>query len=376
MRLDRSNLDLPRLDLVARPARSRLLEFFAPFLALAAAMLLGGLLVALLGKSPLQALQVYFIEPLSDSYGLQEIAVKASPLVMIAIGLSFCYRANIWNIGAEGQFVMGGAVGGWLGIATHDGALQGTLGASWILPAMLVLGAGAGMLYAMIPAILRVWLGVSEILTSLMLVYIAQFGLDYLVRGPLRDPKGFNFPVSVTFDAPATLPLLAGGGRLHLGVAIALAVVIVAAIVMSRSVFGYAVRLVGSAPKAARFAGFSDARLTLAVFAISGGLAGLAGICEVSGQIGQLQPSISPGYGFTAIIVAFLGRLSPWGILLAGLVLALTYIGGEAAQITMKLPQDMTRAFQGLLLMCVLAADVLARYRLVWSRPRATGRAK
>ncbi len=184
------------------------------------------------------------------------------------------------------------------------------------------------------------------------------------MRGPWRDPQGFNFPVSVTFDPEATLPSLIPDGRLHAGVALTLVVVLIAAFVLSKTLFGYEVRLFGTAPKAARFAGFSDRRLTLAVFAISGGLAGLAGIVEVSGQIGQLQPSISPGYGFTAIIVAFLGRLAPFGILLAGLVLALTFIGGEAAQVTMKLPLDLTSAFQGILLMCVLAADVLGRYRV------------
>ena len=251
---------------------------------------------------------------MSEGWSLQEIAVKASPLVLMAIGLSFCFRANLWNIGAEGQFIAGGALGGWLALATHGGALQGTLGGTWILPAMLILGILGGAAAAMIPAALRVWLGVSEILTSLMLVYVLRLGLDYLVRGPWRDPEGFNFPVSVTFDPEATLPLLIDGGRLHAGVLITLLAVVVAAIVFGRTLFGFEVRVVGSAPRAAGFAGFSANRLTLAVFAISGGLAGLAGIVEVSGQIGQLQPSISPGYGFTAIIVAFLGRLSPWGI--------------------------------------------------------------
>ena len=368
---------LPRIDLEARAQRSQALDVAAPVAALIAAMLIGGGIVALMGKSPLQAFQVYFVEPLSQSWSLQELAVKASPLVMIAVGLAFCYRANIWNIGAEGQFIAGGALGGGLALATHDGAWQGTLGGGWILPAMLLLGILGGALYALIPALLRVWLGVSEILTSLMLVYIAQLALDWLVRGPWRNPKGFNFPVSVDFDPVATLPLIFDGGRFHAGVVIALIVVVVAAVIFARTIFGFEVRLVGAAPKAARFAGFSDSRMTFAVFAISGGLAGLAGICEVSGQMGQLQPSISPGYGFTAIIVAFLGRLSPIGILIAGFVLALTYIGGEAAQITMKLPLDMTRAFQGILLMCVLAADVFTRYRLRLTMPavaRPTGR--
>jgi simple sugar transport system permease protein len=320
--------------------------------------------VAALGKSPVQAFQVYFVGPLLESWSLQELAVKACPLVLIAIGLSFCFRANVWNIGAEGQFIIGGLIGGWLAIATHDGAMQETIGSWWILPAMLLLGALGGLAYAMIPAMLRVWLGVSEILTSLMLVYVAELTLDYLVRGPLRDPKGFNFPQSVTFDDVAKLPYLAEGERLHAGVLLAVLAVIIAAVVLRRTLLGFEVRLVGEAPRAARFAGFDEKALTLSVFAISGALAGLAGIIEVSGQIGQLQPVISPGYGFTAIIVAFLGRLSPVGILIAGLVLALTYIGGESAQVVLKLPNDMTRAFQGILLMCVLGADVVTRYRV------------
>jgi ABC-type uncharacterized transport system permease subunit len=348
-----------RIDLEPRPKASHTREIVAPVIALLVAMIIGGLVVALLGKPPLQAFEVYFIDPLTEGWSLQELAVKASPLILIALGLSFCFRANLWNIGAEGQFIAGGLVGGWLGIVTHGGP-----GGAWILPLMLVLGAFGGLLYAMIPALLKVWLGVSEILTSLMLVYVAQLGLDYMVRGPWRDPMGFNFPVTVNFDADATLPLLVGGGRLHAGVIVTLVVLLAASLVLSRTLFGFEVRLVGDAPRAARFAGFNDQRLTVAVFAISGACAGLAGISEVSGQIGQLQPSISPGYGFTAITVAFLGRLSPVGILIAGFVLALTYIGGEAAQVVLKLPLDMTMAFQGILLMCVLAADVFTRYQV------------
>ena len=353
-----------RLDLEPRPAPGPLLVYGTPVLALGAAVAIGGVVVALLGHSPVDAFWAYFVQPLSESWSLQALAVKASPLITIAIGLSFCFRASLWNIGAEGQFIAGGALGGWLALATHGGALQDMWGSWWVLPAMLALGFVGGALYGLIPALLRVGLGVSEILSSLMLVYIAQFGLDYLVRGPWRDPQGFNFPVSVTFDPAATLPSLIEDGRLHAGVALTVVLVAVAALVLSTTLFGYKVRLFGTAPKAARFAGFSDRAMTLAVFAISGGLAGLAGVVEVSGQIGQLQPSISPGYGFTAIIVAFLGRLNPFGILLAGLVLALTFIGGEGAQVAMKLPLDLTSAFQGILLMCVLAADVFTRFRV------------
>ena len=353
-----------RIDLEPRATRPLALEIGAPILALAGAILIGGLVVFLLGKSPVLAFEVYFINPLLEGWSLQELAVKACPLVMIAVGLSFCYRANLWNIGAEGQFIMGGLLGGWLAIATHDEAFQELIGGWWILPTMLVLGAVGGALYALIPALLRVWLGASEILTSLMLVYVAELGLDWLVRGPLKDPNGFNFPQSVVFDDIARLPFLAEGERLHAGVPLALLVALLGAFVLARTIFGFEVRLAGEAPRAARFAGFDDSRLTLTVFAISGALAGLAGICEVAGQIGQLTPKISPGYGFTAIIVAFLGRLSPIGILIAALVLALTYIGGEAAQVELSLNNDMTRAFQGVLLMCVLIADTATRYRI------------
>jgi general nucleoside transport system permease protein len=353
-----------RIDLDARPQRSTLREILAPVGALIVAILIGGIVIALMGRSTIEAFDVYFVEPLSQSYSLQAIAVKASPLILIAVGLAFCYRANLWNIGAEGQFIAGGALGGWVGLLTYGGAYQGALGGWWILPAMMIFGALGGLLYAMIPALLRVWLNVSEILTSLMLVYVAQLGLDWLVRGPWKDPGGHNLPVSVNLDPEATLPILFDGGSLHLGVLLAPIVVAIAAIVFSKTLFGYQVRLVGSAPKAARFGGFNDRTIAIAAFAISGGLAGLAGVVEVSGRIGQLLPSISPGYGFSAIIVAFLGRLSPVGIFIAGLVLALTFVGGEDAQIAMHLPGDLTLAFQGVLLICVLAADVLARYRL------------
>ncbi|HSP25361.1 MAG TPA: ABC transporter permease, partial [Saliniramus sp.] len=288
-----------------------------------------------------------------------EMVLKATPLILIAIGLSFCFRANLWNIGAEGPFVMGAVFGSWLALATH-----GTDAGAWVLPAMMLLGFLGGALFGMIPAVLKIRFGVSEILTSLFLVYVAQLFLDYLARGPWRDPAGFNFPQSVTFDASATLPTLFDTGRVHIGAIFAVIAVIVTAIVLGRTLFGYRLRVSGDAPRAARFAGFSQARTTLIVFAISGGLAGLAGIAEVSGQIRQVVPSISPGYGFTAITVAFLGRLNPFGILAAGLVMALILIGGENAQIMLRLPLDLTVAFQGLVLLSVLSADALVSYRL------------
>jgi ABC-type uncharacterized transport system permease subunit len=348
-----------RLVLERRAERSAAIAIASPLIAIAFTLVTMTLLFAVLGKNPIAALWVYFIDPLTDSYSLQEIAVKATPLVMIAVGLSLCYLANVWNIGAEGQFLIGAVAGSWLAVTTH-----GTDAGPWVMPAMLVLGALGGALYALIPAICKVKFGASEILTSLMLVYVADLFLDYLVRGPWRDPNGYNFPTTAEFDPGATVPTLIEGSRLHLGALIALVVVAVAAVMLGRTIKGFEIRVVGSAPRAARFAGFNADQLTILTFVISGALAGLAGIIEVAGPVGHLQPGISPGYGFTAIIVAFLGRLNPIGILIAGLFLALTFIGGEQAQIAMKIPLDLTKVFQGILLFYVLACDSLIVYRI------------
>jgi ABC-type uncharacterized transport system permease subunit len=354
-----------RLVLEQRPERSTAAAIASPLIAVGLTLLVMSILFGFLGKDPLNALAVYFLQPLTDSYSLQEMVVKATPLVMIGIGLSLCYLANVWNIGAEGQFVIGAVAGSYLAVKT-----QGTDVGAWVLPAMLVLGAIGGALYALIPAICRVRFGASEILVSLMLVYVADLVLDYLVRGPWRDPHGYNFPTTADFDPVATVPSLIEGSRLHLGALVALVVVAAAWTVLGRTIKGFEIRVVGAAPKAARFAGFDADRLVLFTFAVSGALAGLAGIIEVAGPVGHLQPGISPGYGFTAIIVAFLGRLNPIGILIAGLFLALTFIGGEQAQISLKVPLDLTKVFQGILLFFVLACDSLILYRVRLIRTR------
>jgi len=348
-----------RLVLEPRSERSTAAAIASPLIAVGLTLLVMSILFAFLGKDPLNAVGVYFLQPLTDSYSLQEMVVKATPLVMIAIGLALCYLANVWNIGAEGQFVIGAVAGSYLAVKT-----QGADVGAWVLPAMLVLGAIGGALYALIPAICRVRFGASEILVSLMLVYVADLVLDYLVRGPWRDPKGYNFPTTAEFDPVATVPSLIEGSRLHIGALVALVVVAAAWTILGRTIKGFEIRVVGAAPKAARFAGFDADRLVLFTFAVSGALACLAGIIEVAGPIGHLQPGISPGYGFTAIIVAFLGRLNPLGILIAGLFLALTFIGGEQAQISLKVPLDLTKVFQGILLFFVLACDSLILYRL------------
>jgi simple sugar transport system permease protein len=362
-----------QLVLEKRPERSALIAIASPLIAILLTLLMMSLLFALLGKNPVTALGVYFVQPLTDAYSLQEIAVKATPLVMIGVGLSLCYIANVWNIGAEGQFTIGAVCGSWLAVTTN-----GTGAGYWVLPAMLVLGALGGALYALIPAICKVRFGASEILTSLMLVYVADLFMDYLVRGPWRDPHGLNFPTTAEFDPVATVPTLIEGSRLHAGAIAALILVMLATVLLGRTIKGFEIRVVGAAPKAARFGGFNSNRLVIFTFMVSGALAGLAGIIEVAGPIGHLQPGISPGYGFTAIIVAFLGRLNPVGILIAGLFLALTFIGGEGAQISMKIPLDLTKVFQGILLFFVLACDSMILYRvrlILTSRKPAHGTA-
>src|SRR5580704_6191951 len=282
-----------QLVLERRPERSAVIAVGSPLIAVVLTIITFAILFAIMGKNPVYAIWVYFIEPLTDPFALQEIAVKATPLVMIAVGLALCYIANIWNIGAEGQFIAGAVCGSWLAVRTN-----GTDVGHWVLPAMLVLGALGGALYALIPAICRVYFGASEILTSLMLVYVANLGMDYLVRGPWRDPQGLNFPTTAAFDPAASIgTLFEGGGRLHGGSIIALVIVMLVAVLLGRTIMGFEIRLVGAAPKAARFSGFSANRLVLFTFAISGGLAGLAGIIEVAGPIGHLDPGVPSGYG-------------------------------------------------------------------------------
>src|SRR5258705_716967 len=278
-----------QLVLEKRAERSNTIALISPLIAIGLTLVTMSILFAILGKNPITALGVYFIDPLVDSYSEQEIAVKATPLVMIAIGLSLCYLPNAWNIGAEGQFLIGAVAGSWLAVKT-----QGTDAGPWVLPAMMLLAAIGGALYALIPAICKVRFGASEILTSLMLVYVADLLLDYLVRGPWRDPKGFNFPTTAEFDPVATVPVLIEGGRLHLGGVIALVVVAAGAVLLGKTIKGFEIRVVGAAPRAARFGGFNSNQLILTTFASSGALSCLSGIISVTGPDATMQPVNSP----------------------------------------------------------------------------------
>jgi len=341
---------------------SSLFSILSPLLALFITLIIGAIMFAVLGHNPAEALYVYFVEPLTETWSLHELAIKATPLILIATGLSLCFRSGNWNIGAEGQFMVGAIVGSAWPI------LLPSFDSFWVLPVMLLSGMVGGMAWAAIPAFLKNRFGANEILTSLMLVYVATYLLDWLVRGAWRNPEGYNFPESRGFSGWQILPEMFASGRAHYGALIAVMGVIFVWFMMSRTMKGFEIDVIGRAPRAGRFAGFSPPKTTLFVFLISGAFAGLAGIIEVSGAIQQLRPAISPGYGFTAIIVAFLGRLNPLAILIAGIILALSYLGGEAAQVTLNISEKIANLFQGLLLFLVLACDTLVHHRIVRHR--------
>lgn len=347
-----------RIELQKRARVSTLFSVLSPLLALVLTLIGGAILFWALGKNPGSALYSFFIEPLLEVWSLHELAVKAAPLILIAVGLSICYRSNNWNIGAEGQFTIGAITGSILPV------LYPEWHSPMILPLMLLMGIAGGALYAGIPALLKTRFNTNEILTSLMLVYIAQLFLDWLVRGPWRDPQGYNFPQTKSFQIEAVLPEMLASGRAHWGFAFAIIAAVALWFMMRFMLKGFEVQVLGQSERAGRFAGFSARRMVWFSMLVSGGLAGLAGISEVSGSIGHVQPSISPGYGFTAIIVAFLGRLNPLGIIASGLVLALTYLGGEAAQLSIGISDKVSRVFQGLLLFFVLSCDTLIHYRV------------
>ncbi|MEO3477879.1 ABC transporter permease [Phaeobacter sp. CAU 1743] len=356
------------IRLEKRPQPSRAWSMATPLVAVLATMIAGGLLFAILGKDPVEAIRTIFWEPLFGEFAFYyrpQLLIKGAPLVLIAIGLSLGFRAGIWNIGAEGQYIMGALFGAGMGLAFYP------LEAWYIFPLMVLAGAFGGWIWAMIPAFLKVRFGTNEILVSLMLVYVAEQFLASMSLGLLKNPEGFGFPGSRNlqqYESAHNADLIAGSG-MHWGVVAALIAVIFAYVLLNRHMLGYQIRLTGEAPRAARFAGVKPARLILFCLGASGMLAGLAGLFEVSGPSGQVSIDFNVGYGFTAIIVAFLGRLHPVGILLAGGLMALTYIGGDIAQSNMGLPSAAIQVFQGMLLFFLLAFDLLTNFRIAIGKP-------
>ena len=354
------------LKLEPRAAPSTWMSWLSPLLAVALTAVCGFILFVGVGKDPLAGLAVFFFEPIKDLRGWSEVGVKVAPLLMISVGLAACFRANIFNIGAEGQLVMGAITAGWVILYLDDGS--GTGGGWLLILVALLAGVVGGAFWAAITAWLRDSFNANEILVSLMLVYVAELLLSYLVHGILIDPDGFGFPQSRLFSDGFLLPILLPGTRLHLGLLLALIAAVAGWVFLSRSFSGFKLQVGGLAPRAARYGGFS-ARGTLWIsMLMSGGLAGLAGASEIMGPIGQLTPSISPGYGFAAIIVAFVGRLHPIGVIFSSFIMALFYIGGELSQSRLGMPSAITGVFQGILLFSLLACDVLIYNKLRWRK--------
>ena len=350
------------LKLEARPQPSPAWTYGSPVLALAVTVLIGVLLFVALGKDPVAGLRVFFWDPIKSPYALGELTVKATPLLLIALGLAVCFRSNVWNIGAEGQYVLGAIAASGVALLADKGS------SSWIVLPVILAGMLGGMFWAGITAWLRDRFNANEILVSLMLVYVAVMLLSFIVSGPWKDPQGYNFPQSRTFDAATRIPRLFAGSRVSVGIFIALAGVACVWVFLFRTRAGFAQQVGGLAPAAARYAGFSSRRALWVALLVSGGMAGLAGALEVAGPIGQLTPYVPVGYGFAAIIVAYVGRLHPLGMVLSAVLMSMFYIGGELAQSRLGMPRSLTGVFQGLLLFTLLACDTLVNYRLRWAK--------
>ena len=353
------------LRLEVRPQPSARWGYASPLLALAITVVIGVILFAVLGKDPVRGLQVFFWEPIKSGYAISELMVKATPLLIIALGLAVCFRSNVWNIGAEGQYIVGAIFAA--GVALTADKTTGP----WIVAAVIAAGVLGGMLWAGITALLRDRFNANEILVSLMLVYVATLVLGYLVYGPWKDPMGYNFPQTKMFERVTQIPKLVQGMRMNSGVIIALVGAALLWVFLFRTKVGFAQQVGGLAPAAARYAGFSSRRALWTALLISGGCAGLAGALEVAGPVGQLTPYVPMGYGFAAIIVAFVGRLHPVGMVFSAILMSMFYIGGELAQSRLGLPKSLTGVFQGMLLFTLLACDTLIAYRVRWTRPVA-----
>jgi ABC-type uncharacterized transport system permease subunit len=354
--------------LVRRERASLTATIAAPIAALLIALLLNVGLYVIMGKDPVAVTYAMLLEPFLSWASFSEVLLKMGPLLLIAQGLAIGFRTKIFNIGAEGQFILGAIFASAIPVYFPQATGQ------WIWPAMLISGIIGGALWASITAFWRVRLNANEILVSLMLSLVATQVLNYLLLGPWKDPAGFNFPQSVMFQYDAMIPLLFAGTRVNVSLVLTLILSIVAWIFIQKSFTGYKLQVGGLAPRAAGYAGFSQARAIWLSLLIGGAAAGLAGAAEVAGPIGQLQRSISTGYGYAAIIVAYLGGLHPVGIIFSSLIMAALYIGGDNAMVSADLPIAAVRVFQGSLLLAYLVAAAFIRYRLEW--PQSTRRSQ
>jgi len=340
------------------------MAYLSPMISIALTFMIAALVVTAMGKDPVKVLSLFTLEPVKDKRAIGEVMLKATPLMLCSLGLAFCFRSNVWNIGAEGQFLLGAIGAGGMAMWLTEAGMTRP-GWLWVSLALL-LGAIAGACWAGITAWFRDKAHANEILVSLMLVYVANLLLSYLVFGPWKDPKGWNFPQTLRFADSLSIGRLGPGMRVHWGFVLALISAGVMVWLMYFTTLGARLRVGGLAPDAARFAGFSARESLWTVLLCSGAFAGLAGAMEVLGPMGQLTPHVSTGYGFTAIIVAFIARLHPLACVLASFLLSIMMIGGELAQSRVGLPASVSSMFQGVLLMMLLTFDSLIQYRIKW----------
>lgn len=327
--------------------------------AVAGALVLAGILIGLSGKNPLDVYRAMFVGAFGSKFGFSETLVRTVPLLLCGLGVALAFKMQLWNIGAEGQLTLGAIAASWAALAYPD------LPRPLLLGLMAVAAVIAGGLWCLVPGLFRAYLGASEIITTLLLNYVALNLLQYLVYGPWKDPQGLNFPLSPMFSLNATIPVL--WGRVHWGLPVALLLAGIMYLVIWRTRWGYEIRVVGENPTAARYAGIQIVRNLLLVMFVSGMLAGLAGMMEVSGLIGRLQKEISPGYGYTAIIVAYLARLHPVSLIAAAFLFGGLQAGGYSAQ-TMGVPAAAVQMLQGAVLFGVLASEMFTVYRIRWAQ--------
>lgn len=334
-----------------RAVAGRVVRQTAPLLGTVAALLAGAGLLALAGVDPLPAYGIMLRGAFGGWRQIQETILKAVPLVLIGLGLSVALRCRMWNIGGEGQFFMGALFGGFV-------ALTFPAWPAWVLiPTMIGAGLLGGAVWAAIPAWLKIRRGTNEIISTLMLNYIAVLFMEYVARGPLQEPGGY-LPESAQFVAAARMPVIYG--RLHVGVLLALLLAPLCYLLIWRTPLGFRLRAVGSHPKVARTAGIDPARSIAFALIFSGALAGLAGIIEVSYLHTRLKGAISGGYGYSGVLVALLSRMHPLGVLVVGVFFAALTIGAEAMHVLAQVPSALADAIQALVVLFVLAADALA----------------
>ncbi len=345
-----------------RLSTSRKAIFLVPFISLILAFIFGAILLILAGADPLETYSAMLNGAFGSSYNITETLVKAVPLILTGLSVAIAFRMLFWNIGAEGQLVMGGIATAWVALFWVENLTFLPQSPLVWLPIMMIVAILAGAIWGLIPALLKAYLNVNEIITTLMFNYIAILFYQFLFTTAWKDPEGFGFPGTAQIMEFTRLPRLSG--RLHFGIIIAIAAAFVVWVIMDKTRWGYEIRLIGENREAARYAGVSIIRNIILVMLLSGGLAGLAGLSEVSGISYRLQHGLAVGYGFTGIIIAWLARLNPWGVVVVAILMAGLLVGGDQIQISMGLPASVAAVLQGAILLFVLGGDVFTRYRL------------